>query len=59
MAAEGVHRVDKFGGHTCAGTAVAVNLYLLGSLVDAYAAHGRFDLLNGAVGVKEDTVNAG
>ena len=54
--ARGVHQLCR---HITAGRAVAVNLYLLRGLVDAHAALGGLDLLDGAVGIECHALDAG
>ena len=49
---EGVYGVDERCGNIATGLAVAVDLNLLGSLVDTYTTHGWLNLLDGTIGVK-------
>ena len=58
ITAEGVDGIDERISHTLAGAAVTVNLNLLGSLVDTYAAQGGLHLLDGAVGIEIEFLDA-
>ena len=52
IAAEGIDSIDERCRHITAGSAVAVYLNLLGSLVDTHTTHGLLDFLDSTVGVE-------
>ena len=57
IATESIDGIDKLGGHTFAGTTVAVNLNFLSSLVDTNATHGLLYFLDGSVRIEEQFIN--
>ena len=56
--AEGIDGIDELGGDIAAGSTVAVDLDLLGSLVDTHTTQGLLHLLNRAVGIEGDLLDA-
>ena len=57
VAAEGNRGIYMGCGHTVGSGAVAVDLNLIGGLVDTNTTHGGLHLLNSAVGIEEELFN--
>ena len=57
IATEGIDSIDEGCRHITAGSAVAVNLNLLSSLIDTNATHGLLHFLDGTIGIEEELIN--
>ncbi len=58
VAAEGIDGIDELGRYITAGSTVAVDLNLLGSLVDTHATHRLEYFLNSSIGIESHLLNA-